>query len=111
MDPQIAAAVTAVESAASAFLQATSPSERAAAEALLLQFRRSAQPLVVCRQLLAHSAVPYARFQALCTLRECLGREWPRVGTAEQDELQALLLHVPWIYLLNNISYNIKYRG
>ena len=25
--------------------------------------------------------------------------------------LQALLLHVPWIYLLNNISYNIKYRG
>jgi len=94
MDPQIAAAVTAVESAASAFLQATSPSERAAAEALLLQFRRSAQPLVVCRQLLAHSAVPYARFQALCTLRECLGREWPRVGAAEQDELQALLLHV-----------------
>mmetsp|Transcript_2637 Transcript_2637/g.5022 ORF Transcript_2637/g.5022 Transcript_2637/m.5022 type:complete len:979 (-) Transcript_2637:24-2960(-) len=25
--------------------------------------------------------------------------------------LQALVLHVPWIYLLNNISYNIKYEG
>ena len=71
--------IAAVEAASTAFLQAGSPSERAAAEGLLLQFRQSTRPLALCSHLLQHSQVPYAQFQALCTLRECLGREWPRM--------------------------------
>ena len=87
-------AIAAVEGASAAFLQATSAAERSIAENLLLQFRQSSQPLPICRHLLEHSAVPYARFQALCTLRECLGREWPRMSASECASLQELLLRL-----------------
>ena len=87
-------AIAAVEGASAAFLQASSAAERTIAENLLLQFRQSSQPLAICRHLLEHSAVPYARFQALCTLRECLGREWPRMGASDCASLQDLLLRL-----------------
>ena len=87
-------AIAAVEGASAAFLQATSAAERTIAEHLLLQFRKSSQPLPICHHLLEHSAVPYARFQALCTLRECLGREWPRMSASECASLQELLLRL-----------------
>ena len=87
-------AIAAVEGASAAFLQATSAAERTIAENLLLQFRKSSQPLPICHHLLEHSAVPYARFQALCTLRECLGREWPRMSASECASLQELLLRL-----------------
>ena len=87
-------AIAAVEGASAAFLQATSAAERTIAENLLLQFRQSSQPLPICRHLLEHSAVPYARFQALCTLRECLGREWPRMSASECAGWQELLLRL-----------------
>ena len=85
------AAAASVESACTAFLAATSPHERTAAENFLLEFRRHPQPLPICRHLLVHSAVGYAKLQALCTVRECLGAQWAGLAPAERAELQTLL--------------------
>ena len=81
-----------VEAACAAFLSAASHEERANAERVLLEFRRWAQPLAVCRHLLQHSAVGYAKLQALFTVRECLGNQWSSLSVAERKELQLILL-------------------
>ena len=83
-----------MEQAARQFLGAASAEERGAAERLLLDFRKSATPLAVCRHLLLHSSVGFAKLQALCTMRECLGTLWAALQPAERSELQLLLLRL-----------------
>ena len=87
-----AEAAAQVEAACAAFLNARSPDERSAAERVLLDFRKWQQPLDCCRHLLLHSAVPYAKLQALFTVRECLGAQWAGLDAAARGELQMLLL-------------------
>ena len=64
-DPSVESVCDGVEAASRAFLGASSQAERAAAEAHLLGFRRSENPLAACRQLLARSSLGYAQLQAL----------------------------------------------
>ena len=59
------------------------PCKAAAAEQVLLQFRKSPRPLAACRQLLDCSPYVEARFHAACTLREALVREWAAMGQEE----------------------------
>ena len=51
------------------------PCKAAAAEQVLLQFRKSPRPLAACRQLLDCSPYVEARFHAACTLREALASQ------------------------------------
>ena len=64
-------------------LQIQDPCKAAAAEQVLLQFRKSPRPLAACRQLLDCSPYVEARFHAACTLREALVREWAAMGQEE----------------------------
>ena len=81
-----------LEAACSAFLNAATHTERAAAEIILMAFRKMSQPLPMCCYVLQFSPMPYAQLQALYTLRENLGREWLAQPKAEREGLQLLLL-------------------
>jgi hypothetical protein len=83
-----------VEQASLAFLNATTATERSAAERWLLEIRKWPQPLACCRELLLRSMVGYAKLQALIMMRECLGTQWPMLSPAERSELQQLLLRL-----------------
>ena len=83
-----------LESACEAFLHATTPAERVAAEGSLMAFRQQAQPLPLCCYVLQASTMPYVQLQALYTLRESLGREWLTLSGRDRDGLQQLLLQL-----------------
>jgi hypothetical protein len=84
------AAQAAVEQACAQFL---SPATQRQAEATLLAFRASAAPIAACRHILQRSRLPDARFQAACTLREALVRDWAALqGGGELGGLRDFLL-------------------
>ena len=85
-------AARAVEEASAAFLNATTPEQRSAAEQWLLEARKWPNALAVCHHILVHSTVGYARLQALYMARECLGKQWQAMSQPERAELQLLLL-------------------
>jgi hypothetical protein len=68
------------------------PATQAAAEQVLLQFRRSAGVLPSCRHILEHSASPEARFHAACALREGLLREFASLPPGERAGLRSYVL-------------------
>ena len=90
----VAAAGRAIEEAALAFLNASTPEQRSAAERWLLEARKWPNPLAVCHHVLVHSATGYAKLQALYMIRECLGAQWAALSPAERTELQMLLLRL-----------------
>lgn len=84
------AAMQAVEQACTA-LQI--PQERAAAEAVLLAFRRSHQPFQACQFIMEHSQMANARFQAAAALQESAIREWGLLTADEKSSLRIYCLH------------------
>ncbi|KAJ7517651.1 hypothetical protein O6H91_21G033100 [Diphasiastrum complanatum] len=84
------ATMQAVEQACVA-LQAAST--RVVAEASLLVFRRSSQPIPACRYILEHSSVAVARFQAAATIQESAIREWALLSPEDKDNLRIYCLH------------------
>lgn len=76
------------------------PATQAAAEQVLLQFRRSPGVLPACRHILEHSPSAEARFHAACALREAVLREWASLPAEERTALrtyvlQYVLVHAP----------------
>mmetsp|Transcript_11077 Transcript_11077/g.31337 ORF Transcript_11077/g.31337 Transcript_11077/m.31337 type:complete len:1135 (-) Transcript_11077:60-3464(-) len=69
------------------------PATRQQAEATLLEFRKCANPLQVCRYIIERSPVTSARFQALLTLREAAVREWGHLSAEDRSGLRTFLLH------------------
>jgi hypothetical protein len=84
-------ACTAVEQAAQGLAH---PQHRAAAEATLLEFRRSPHALPACRHILQHSGVTEACFQAAATLRDAALRDWAALPPEERTGLRQFCLHL-----------------
>lgn len=84
------AAMQAVEQACAA-LQV--PHDRAAAESMLLAFRRSYQPFQACQFIMEHSQMASARFQAAAALQESAIREWGLFTAEEKSNMRIYCLH------------------
>ncbi|CAM6129712.1 unnamed protein product [Calypogeia fissa] len=69
------------------------PSTRASAEATLLAFRRSSQPIQACQYILEHSQMATARFQAAATMQEAAVREWTLLSADDKNSLRTYCLH------------------
>ncbi|GJP30141.1 hypothetical protein CLOM_g22612 [Closterium sp. NIES-68] len=63
------------------------PERRAAAEATLLELRKSPHALQACTHILDNSRNPVACFQAAATLQQVVLRDWPRIPTADHTSL------------------------
>ena len=85
----LAGACAAVEQASQGLAH---PAHRQAAEATLLEFRRSPHALPACRHILEHSAVTEAQFQAAATLRDAALRDWSALPHAERVGLRQFCL-------------------
>jgi geranylgeranyl pyrophosphate synthase len=70
------------------------PEHRAAAEATLLEFRRSPHALAACRHILDTSAAIEAQFQAAATLRDAALRDWNALPPTERANLRQHCLHL-----------------
>ncbi|CAI6010920.1 unnamed protein product [Closterium sp. NIES-65] len=68
------------------------PERRAAAEATLLELRKSPHALQACTHLLDNSGNAVACFQAAATLQQVVLRDWPRIPTADHTSLHRYCL-------------------
>ncbi|BDA40620.1 probable Exportin-4 [Coccomyxa sp. Obi] len=76
-----------------ACLGLSDPHLRKQAEAALLEFRRSPNPVHACQYILEHSGSLPARFQAAVTLREAAVRQWGVTSAEEKRQLRSYILH------------------
>ncbi|CAI7768774.1 unnamed protein product [Closterium sp. NIES-53] len=68
------------------------PERRAAAEATLLELRKSPHALQACTHILDNSGNAVACFQAAATLQQVVLRDWPRIPTADHTSLHRYCL-------------------
>lgn len=85
------AACSAVEAAAQGLAH---PAHRAAAEATLLEFRRSPHALSACRHILEHSSITEACFQAAAMLRDSALRDWAALPPEQRSGLRQFYLRL-----------------
>lgn len=83
------ATMQAVEQACSAIQMHINP---AAAEATLLDFRRSPHPYQACQFILEQSHMANARFQAAAAIQEAALREWGFLSVNEKNGLRMYCL-------------------
>lgn len=71
--------------------------QRHAAETIIINFRKSKSPYVVCREILENSQVQYIMFEAAELLKSALIREWSFLQESDIISLRQYLMH----YVMN----------
>ncbi|KAI4457644.1 exportin 47-related [Holotrichia oblita] len=74
--------------------------QRHAAETIIINFRKSKSPYVVCREILENSQVQYIMFEAAELLKSALIREWSFLQESDIISLRQYLMH----YVMNRNS-------
>ncbi|KAF6040136.1 XPO4 [Bugula neritina] len=73
---------------------------RKEAEKVFLEFRKTAFPYETCRFLLENSRNNFVQFQAVCTIKTSILREWTCLPTTTIEQLRLFLLN----YVTTNLS-------
>lgn len=66
--------------------------QRHAAEAVILEFRKTKLPYNLCKFILENSKCDYVLFQAATTIKESVVREWTLLETSDIESLRSFLL-------------------
>ena len=71
---------------------AVSSEERHKAEEMFIQFRKTRNPYVMCKEILETCKVDYVLFEAATTIKEAVIREWALLAKQEIDSICSFLL-------------------